>query len=242
MSALDERRGARRHRLGRGAVRADIEGRGFGAVRDISDRGGVYVEGWEPPETLSRVRLDARLQSGLHLAFCGAIARRTREGVGIRLELEDLDYVFLARLIAEAKAQQDRDGPITLSVREARPEDVVDVELARRWYEVMLDPEGEAQNQRYIEACLLHRRLAEAAERYRGARQRHPSFEARLARVGQLIEFLSLPEKLPADLLPAPRRKSRSLFLWTFLLLVGVVSLIALLFVGLRGNAVHLGL
>ncbi len=241
MSVLDERRGARRHRLGRGAVRADIAGRGFGAVRDISDRGGVYVEGWEPPETLSRVRVDARLGSGLELAFCGAIARRTREGVGIRLELEDLDYVFVARLIAEAKAQ-DRDGPITLGVREARPEDVVDVELARRWYEVMLDPEGEAQNQRYIEACLLHRRLAEAAARYREARQRHPSFEARLARVGQLIEFLSLPEKLPADLLVAPRKRRRSLFLWTFLLLVGVVSLIGLLFVGLRSNAVPVGL
>lgn len=235
MSALDERRGARRHRLGRGAVRADIEGRGFGAVRDISDRGGVFIEGWEPPEAMRRIRLDAELKSGLRLVLPGAIARRTREGVGIRLELTDLDYVFLARLIAEAKAP-DREGPLTLRLREERPEDKVEVELARRWYEVMLEPEGEAQNQRYIEACLLHRRLDEAAERYREARQRHPSFEARQRRVGQLIEFMTLPEKLPAELLPRPRRKRRSLFLWTFLLLVGVISLIGLLFVGVRGQ------
>ena len=54
-----DRRGARRHRLARGAVRADIEGRSFGAVRDISDRGGVFIEGWDPPEEMSRIRLDA---------------------------------------------------------------------------------------------------------------------------------------------------------------------------------------
>jgi hypothetical protein len=54
--------------------------------------------------------------------------------------------------------------------------------------------------------------------------------------VGQLIEFMTLPEKLPAELLPRPRRKRRSLFLWTFLLLVGVISLIGLLFVGVRGQ------
>lgn len=235
MSALDDRRGARRHRLARGAVRADIEGRSFGAVRDISDRGGVFIEGWDPPEEMSRIRLDAELISGLSLVFCGAIARRTGEGVGIRLELADLDYVFLARLIAEAKAP-DREGPLTLRLSEARPEDVVEVELARRWYEVLLDPEGEAPNERYIEACLLHRRLAEAAQRYREARHRHPSFEARERRVGQLIAFMTLPEKLPAELLSPPQQKRRSLVLWSFLLLVGVAALVGLLLLRVRGQ------
>lgn len=213
-------------------MRVDIDGGGRAFVRDVSDTGGIFVEGWTPEPELVDVRVDATLPNQLSLSFLGQVVRRTKEGVGVKLELEELGIVFLNRLVALGRSEE-RDGPIPLCIRPRRPEDASETLLSRRWYEVLLHPESAEEHQRFQEAAVALGQLPAAASRYRAALPAHPSFAEELARVGRLIEFAAFPEKvLPA----APKKRRRSSpGLWLFVLFVGGISLFGLLLVGARG-------
>ncbi len=217
----DERRVAIRHRLRGLAVRVTLHGpasptepRGQlearGRVRDISDRGGVFVEvraGW-PVGT--RVRAAATLPTGHALNLVGRVVRVAPDGVGVRF---DLDPTQSGLFVAFVERARRGDAPRGLSIQlvrvEGGPSDPdVDAELALRWRALCEAWDDDARHEAFVERCLRVGRVDLAIDRYRAAKRARPddaSVDRRLEHLGKVLAFAAFT-RTPGAPTPGARR------------------------------------
>jgi hypothetical protein len=236
---IDERRVAVRHRVRGLTVRVTLHGppspteprgqlEGRGRVRDVSDRGDVFVEVRSTWPAGTRVRAATTLPTGHTLSLGGYVVRVAPDGLGVRF---DLDPTQRGLFVAFVERARRGDAPRGLSLQLSRVEGgaidpEVDAELGARWRAVLEAWDDDARHEAFVERCMRVGRVDLAIERYRAMKQARPddaSVDRRLEHVGKVLAFAAFT-RTAAEPAPVARR-----WLAPFALVVGALVALGVL-------------
>lgn len=218
---IDERRVAIRHRVRGLTVRVTLHGppslaeprgqlEGRGRVRDVSDRGGVFVEVRSSWPVGTRVRAATTLPTGHALNLVGRVVRVAPDGLGVRFDLDPTQHgLFVAFVERARRGDAPRGLALQLARVEGGPSDPdVDADLSARWRAVCEAWDDDARHEAFVERCLRVGRVDLAIERYRAMKQARPddaSVDRRLEHVGKVLAFAAFTRSA-AEPVPVARR------------------------------------